>query len=106
MAVPLPVVTLTAPVVAPGITIATKLVPVLLIGIAATPPIVIAVGLFKFVPVIVTKVPTGPVVEVNEVMVGGNCISAFRKIDSVFELPFDTAKSGFPSPSKSPIATE
>jgi hypothetical protein len=64
------VVTLTAPVVAPGITIATKLVPVLLIAIAATPPIVIAVGLLKLVPVIVTKVPTEPLAGANEVIVG------------------------------------
>ncbi len=33
-------------------------------------------------------------------------VAVLRKTDTLFELPFDTAKSGFPSPSKSPIATE
>jgi hypothetical protein len=37
---------------------------------AGTPPIVIAVGLLRFVPVIVTIVPTGPADGVNEAMVG------------------------------------
>ena len=48
------------PVVAPGITKPTKLVPVLETTMADVPPIVNAVGLPKFVPVIVTNVPTEP----------------------------------------------
>jgi hypothetical protein len=61
----------TAPVTAPGITNATKLVPVLLMIIADWPPIdVVTVPLFKFVPVIVTKLPTGPLAGVKDVIVG------------------------------------
>ena len=104
LAVPPAVVTLTAPVVAPGITIATKLVPVLLMGIADTPPIVKPVGLDKFVPVMVTKLPTLPDVGVKELMVGGYC-GLFLITDTLLSLKLDTAKSGLPSPSKSPIAT-
>jgi hypothetical protein len=55
---------------APGITIATNVVPEKLIGIAATPPMLIAVGLFRLVPVIVTNVPTGPLLGAKEMMVG------------------------------------
>jgi hypothetical protein len=54
------VVTLTTPVVAPGITIATRVVPLFEMGIAATPPIETLVGLLRLVPVMVTKVPTAP----------------------------------------------
>ena len=64
------VVTLIGPVVAPGITIATKVFPLLLIGMAATPPISIFVGLLKLVPVRVTRVPTGPLPGVKPVSVG------------------------------------
>jgi hypothetical protein len=39
-------------------------------GMAAMPPIIIAEGLFKLVPVIVTKVPIAPLSGVNWVMVG------------------------------------
>ncbi len=70
MAVPPAVVTLTPPVLAFGITMATNVVPSLLMGIAATPPMAIFVGLLKLVPVMVTRVPTGPVPGVKPVMVG------------------------------------
>jgi hypothetical protein len=63
-------VTITEPLEAPGITIATNVVPDKLIGIAATPPMLIAVGLFRLVPVIVTNVPTGPLLGAKEMMVG------------------------------------
>ncbi len=33
-------------------------------------------------------------------------VAVLRKTDTEFEPPFATAKSGFPSPSKSPIATD
>jgi hypothetical protein len=58
------------PVDAPGITIATKLVPVFETAMALTPPMVNPVGVFRFVPVIVTKLPTKPLVGLNEVIVG------------------------------------
>ena len=70
LAIPPDVVTRTAPLVAPGITIATRVFPEKLTGIAVTPPMLIAVGLLKFVPVIVTNVPTGPLFGANERIVG------------------------------------
>jgi hypothetical protein len=51
---------------------ATRVVPLLLIGIAGTPPIIIAVGLLKLVPVIVTRVPTGPVAAEKDIIVGAS----------------------------------
>jgi hypothetical protein len=70
VAEPPAVLTETAPVTAPGITRPTKTVPVLEITIAVLPPIVKAVGLFKPVPLIVTRVPTGPFEGVKVVIVG------------------------------------
>jgi len=80
MAVPPRLVTETAPVVAPGITIATKVVPSLETEMAATPPMLVAVGwvvgLLRLVPVMVTKVPMGPDVGLKAVMVGaGGCVT-------------------------------
>ena len=49
---------------------ATKLVPVLDITIALTPPMLRAVGMFKLVPVMVTRVPGAPLEGLKEVMVG------------------------------------
>jgi hypothetical protein len=49
---------------------ATNVLPLLLIGMAETPPIEIPVGLLRLVPVIVTSVPTGPVVAEKEIIVG------------------------------------
>jgi len=69
--VPPAVVIETAPVVAPGITIATKVFPSLETGMAETPPIVNEVGLPKLFPEIVTNVPTAPLVGVIEFIVGG-----------------------------------
>jgi hypothetical protein len=70
VAEPPAVLTETAPVTAPGITRPTKTVPVLEITIAVLPPIVKKLGLFKPVPLIVTKVPTGPLEGVKVVIVG------------------------------------
>jgi hypothetical protein len=58
-------------VVAPGITMATNVLPLLLIGMAETPPIEIPVGLLRLVPVIVTSVPTAP--ELGEKLVMEGC---------------------------------
>ena len=65
------------PVTAPGITIPTRLVPVLEMTMAALPPIVKAVGVPRLVPVMVTNVPTGPLVGLKEVIVGA-CAKRFR----------------------------
>ena len=73
-AVPPEVDTLNDPVVAPGITMATTVFPLKLMGIAATPPMLIAVGLFKLVPVMVTRVPAGPLLGANEFIVGAGGI--------------------------------
>jgi len=53
-------VTDTLPEEAPGITNPTTVEPELETTIAGTPPIVNKVGLLKLVPLMVTKVPTGP----------------------------------------------
>ena len=76
LAVPLAVLTDTKPVAAPGITMPTNLVPVLLTTIAFLPPIVKVIGVLRLVPVIVTNVPTLPVVGVKEVMVGDWAVKA------------------------------
>jgi hypothetical protein len=69
-AVPPAVVIDTAPVAAPGITIANKVLPSLLITIEETPPIFTAVAFCKFVPVIVTSVPIDPLLGEKLVIVG------------------------------------
>ena len=58
------------PEAAPGITMPTNVVPSLETTMPEIPPIVNDDGLLRFVPVIVTNVPTGPVSGVKEVMVG------------------------------------
>ena len=58
------------PVAAPGMTIPTRLVPVLEMTMAAVPPMVKAVGVPRLVPVMVTNVPTGPLAGLKEVITG------------------------------------
>jgi hypothetical protein len=58
------------PVVAPGITNPTKLVPVFETTTAVTPPMLNAVGLPRLVPVTVTRVPTGPCAGLKVVIAG------------------------------------
>ena len=61
------------------------------------------------VPLIITVVPTGPLVGVKEVMVGGCAKTAILHFLILkLKLPplLATARSLFPSPSKSPIAIE
>lgn len=70
VALPVPVVTTIAPLVAPGITIPTTLVLVPDMRMAATPPIVNAVGLVKLLPFMITKVPTAPLAGEKELIVG------------------------------------
>src|SRR2546426_11520292 len=70
VAVPPGVVTLSCPVVAPADTVAWIAVPEVTVKLALTPLNVTAVAPVKFVPLIVTLVPTGPLVGVKLVSVG------------------------------------
>jgi hypothetical protein len=71
VAEPSGVVTLIGPVVAPAGTVAVILVDGATLNVVAETPLkVTAVAPVKFVPVIVTIVPTGPKVGVNDVIVG------------------------------------
>src|SRR5258706_4068777 len=71
LAVPPGVVTLIGPVVAPAGTVAVIEVAELTVKVAPTPLTVTALAPVKLVPVIVTLVPTGPLVGAKLVMVGG-----------------------------------
>jgi hypothetical protein len=71
VAVPLGVVTLIGPVVAPAGTVAWIAVAELTTKLALTPLKATAVAPVKFVPLIATLVPTGPLVGVKLVIVGG-----------------------------------
>ena len=77
---PLAVVNDIVPVADPGMTIPTKLVPVLEMTMAAVPPMVKAVGVSRLVPVMVTNVPTEPLAGVKEVIAGA-CAKRFRTRD-------------------------
>ena len=71
VAVPPGVVTLSGPVVAPAGTVASIAAAEVTVKLALTPLNVTAVAPVKFVPLIVTLVPTGPLVGVKLVIVGG-----------------------------------
>ena len=61
----------------------------------------------KFVPEIVIDVPIDPEEGVKEAMAGGEILAiALRSTDTVLLLRFTTARSAFPSPSRSPMETE
>ena len=64
------VVTVILPVVAPEGTVAVTEVAVLVVNVAVIPLNLTAVTPVRFVPVMVTLVPTLPLVGVNDVMVG------------------------------------
>jgi hypothetical protein len=70
VAVPLAVVTVIGPVVAPVGTVVTICVAVFVVIVAVVPLNFTEVAPVRFVPVMVTEVPTGPKVGVNDVMVG------------------------------------
>jgi hypothetical protein len=70
VAEPYPVVTDMAPVVAPVMTIAFRMVPALDTMMAGTPPMDTEVGLDRLLPLIVTNVPTAPEVGENPLIVG------------------------------------
>ena len=104
VAVPPEVVTLTLPVV-PLATTAVMLVALTTLNeVAAVPPKLTAVAPVRLVPVMVTVAPVPADFGVKEEMVGGgvNCLITETKSSS---SPA-TTKSGFPSPSISPILTE
>src|SRR5947208_9885184 len=71
VAVPPGVVTLSGPVVAPVGTVAWIVVAEVTVKLALTPLNVTVVAPVKLVPLIVTLVPTGPLVGVKLVIVGG-----------------------------------
>src|SRR5437660_5102854 len=71
VAVPPGVVTLTGPVVAPAGTVARIAVSEVTVKVALTPLNDTEVAPVKFVPLIVTLVPTGPLVGVKLAIVGG-----------------------------------
>src|SRR5438477_562074 len=71
LAVPPGVVTLTGPVVAPAGTVAWIAVSEVTVKVALIPLNVTEVAPLKFVPLIVTLVPTGPLVGVKLAIVGG-----------------------------------
>ena len=70
VAVPLGVVTVIGPVVAPFGTVATICVVEFTTKVAAVPLKLTALGVMKFVPSIVTTVPAAPLVGLNEEIVG------------------------------------
>jgi len=78
VAVPPGVVTVILPVTAPVGTVAVTRVPAPFTEnvVAATPPNFTEVAPPKFVPLIVTEVPTGPLVGLNELMVGASTATA------------------------------
>jgi len=70
VALPSSVVTVMEPVGAPKGTVVVTVPELLTVNVAALPPNETAVAPVKFVPVIVTPVPTGPVAGAKEVMAG------------------------------------
>jgi hypothetical protein len=93
---PAGVVTLIGPVVAPAGTVAAILVALTTLNVAATPLKVTLVAPVKFVPVIVTVVPTGPKVGVNEVIVGAPAAVVTLKPCELQSLPPGVVTQIFP----------
>jgi hypothetical protein len=90
------VVTLIGPVVAPAGTVAVILVPLTTLNVAVTPLNVTLVAPVRFVPVIVTVVPTGPKVGVNEVIVGAAAAIVTLKFCVLQSLPPGVVTQIFP----------
>src|SRR5213593_699798 len=84
--VPVPpgVVTLSGPVVAPVGTVAWIVVAEVTVKLALTPLNATAVAPVKFVPLIVTLVPTGPLVGVKPVIVGALATMTVTVVESEF----------------------
>ena len=98
----------TGPVVAPVGTVVVMLVGVLAVTTAVTPlnfTVLLRGVVLKFVPAMVTVVPTDPLVgEMVEGTKGGREETVLRKTTSEGLLQAATTRSGFPSPSMSPLA--
>ena len=75
VAVPPGVVTLIGPVVAPLGTLVVIWVSVTPLKVAAVPLKVTAVAPLKWLPLMVTVVPTGPLLGLKELMVGGGAVT-------------------------------
>jgi hypothetical protein len=95
VAVPPGVVTAINPVVAPIGTVAVICVSLLKVNAAAGPPKVTAVTPVKFVPKIVTDVPTGPLIGVKAVIVGRGAVTS--KLDGLIAVPSESVTSILPS---------
>jgi hypothetical protein len=93
---PAGVVTLIGPVVAPAGTVAVILVDLTTLNVAAVPLNVTPVAPVKFVPVIVTVVPTGPKVGVNDVIVGAPAAVVTLKPWELQSLPPGVVTQIFP----------
>ena len=95
------------PVVVPEGTAVVMLVLVLEDTIAVVPlnlTVLLVAVLLKLDPVMVTEVPTDPLVGLKLSMMGAVVTNIIlRKIETVGFRLLDTAKSGFPSPSRSPM---
>src|SRR6185312_13355671 len=85
--VPAGVVTAIGPVAAPAGTVAVIWVAELTVNVAALPPKVTAVAPVKPLPVLVTDVPTGPEVGVNEETVGAGACPGVGMGSGVAEAP-------------------
>jgi hypothetical protein len=84
VAVPSSVVTTMGPVIAPAGTVAVIVPELLTVNVAALPPNETAVAPVKFVPVIVTPVPTAPIAGAKEVMAG---VTVKRDVVTIAPLP-------------------
>ena len=105
-----PTATEIVPVVAPTGTVVVILVTVLAVTTAAVPlklTMLFDGVVSKLIPVMVTEAPIDPEEGVNEAMAGGEILAiVLRSTDTVLLLRFTTARSAFPSPSRSPMETE
>jgi len=115
--VPPGVVTAMGPVVAPVGTVAVIWVALLTVTVAFMPLNLTTVAAVKLVPVITTEVPTGPLVGLKLIIVGGTAtvkllalVTVLKPLlvntETVLEKRFVTARSRSPSPSRSPTVTE
>src|SRR6266403_762979 len=92
VAVPAGVVTLTRPVVAPAGTVAWIAVAELTVNVALTPLNATAEAPVKFVPLIVTLIPTDPLVGAKLAIVGG--LTTVNQLALVVEPPGVVTRSG------------
>ena len=86
VAVPPGVVTRTGPVVAPIGTVAWIAVSEVTLKLALLPLNVTAVAPVKFVPLIITLAPTGPLAGVTLVIVGGGLFTPFKNAFKMFAV--------------------